>query len=113
MATFDSLTNEEKQIIREYTRMVRQTQGQMARLFNNIATINGVWTTTVQALVATLDPGERIKDQSDFAGAVQITKEDLETIEANNTALLTGHNTTARRRLMTQTAGIPNVVGSL
>lgn len=113
MATFASLTAEEKQIIRAHMTMVRVKQGQLARLLNDIVALNTVYSTTVSAIVTTLDAGEKIGDNSDLAGAIAVTKEDLVGVMSGYVTLVTGHNTTAKRTTMTSFAGIPNVLGTI
>jgi hypothetical protein len=113
MATFNALTNEQKQIIREQMRLVRVKAGELARLMNGLAEIKGVYDATTAPVVALLDAGATIGDNSDLAGAVTVAKEDLTDLMADITAILAAYNTTAERTKLTKFAGIPNMLGGI
>lgn len=113
MALFNALTSEQRQIIRACMQMTRVRQGQLARIMNDLQELKGVYDASVAPVVALLDPGALINDNSDLAGATVVAKEDLEGVMAEFGSILTDHNTTPKRAVMTKFAGIPNVVGSI
>lgn len=113
MATFNALTNEQKQIIRAHMVMARHRAGQIARLMNDLSELKGVYDATVDPVVALLDAGATIGDNSDLAGAIAVKKENLQTLMAGFSTLLTNHNTTADRSLLTSFTGIPNMLGGI
>ena len=112
MATYDSLTQEQKNILGALTTQTRAFAGKLARDNTVAEVLVDDWNAQVSAIVATLDAGEIIPNLSGLNGAAAITKEELTTLLGTSiTNLLATYNTTAARELYVKLAGPGNVIG--
>ena len=109
MATYDSLSAEDKAVVDNCTNVMRSTAGEIARTFNHMAAIAEDANAT--AIFGTLDGAEIIPNRSGLAGADSMTKAQLQAVFVDFVAMQTTHNTTAAREVWTQMCGIVNMIG--
>ena len=105
MATYDSLTDEQKDILQYYMNHVRDWCGTQGRINHIAEAINDDYNAQASAIISSLDANEVIPDTSQLDGTVAITKEELISITAHIQGVLTNYNTTAVRQLWTKAAG--------
>lgn len=111
MATYNSLTVEQKNILGALTTQTRAFAGSLARDNTVAEVLLDDWNAQVAAIVASLDAGEIIPNLSGLAGAASITKEELTNLLAVSiTNLLATYNTAAARELYVKLAGPQNVI---
>ncbi len=77
MATYDSLTDQEKAGIQNLLLLVRPAQAQILNLGRQLQPAMSIWNGSVSALIATLDAGENIPNTTGLVGAGDVTKENL------------------------------------
>jgi hypothetical protein len=118
MATYASLTTEEKNILQNMTNMLRGWAGEQARTNNHAEVINDDYNAQVVTLLTSLDAGEVIPNTSGLAGAASLTKEEVTTLVSHVQNILTdmsthtsGFNTTTLRQAWTKAAGAANLIG--
>ena len=109
MATYPDLSDEDKAVIDNFTNVMRQTAGEIGRMFNHIEAIYE--DTNAVAIFGTLDGASEVPNASGLAGADSMTKAQLQSVYTDWGTMKTSHNTTAARNLWTQMAGIQNMIG--
>lgn len=111
MATYDSLTPEQKDILGALTTQLRAFVGGFAKTNTRAEVLVDDWNAQVSAIVASLDAGEIIPNVSGLAGAASVTKEEVTSIMATSLAnLLATYNTATARELYVKLAGPGNVI---
>ena len=118
MATYASLTQEEKDLLKSYTNFIRAWAGEQARTNNHASASNDDWNAQISTIVNSLDPGEIIPNESGLDGAASLTKEEVISLTSHTENILTdmsthtsGFNTAALRQLWTKATGSPNMIG--
>ena len=111
MATFSSLTAGQQEQILAFMPLFRGAIITLARACNGGASLDGVWTTGVSALVTSLDAGTTIPDITGLAGAQSLVREDVLGAMAAIEALLATANSAAQRAEYLKIVGPPNVIG--
>ena len=91
MATYDSLSAEDKAVVDNFTNTMRSSAGEFARLLNHLQAI--AEDTNAVAIFTTLDNTEVIPNKSGLAGADSATKLELQGVYTNFNTALTSHNT--------------------
>lgn len=109
MATYASLSAEDKAVVDNFTNIMRTTAGEFARALNHMNAI--AQDSNAVAIFQTLDAGEYVPNRSGLAGADSMTKAELQSVFLVFDALVTSHNTTANRNAWTKMAGIVNMIG--
>ena len=112
MATYNSLTQRQKEILGALTAQVRAFAGEFARTNIKAEVLVDDWNAQVSAIVSTLNAGETIPNISGLRGAADTTKEELTNLLSTSLPnLLSTYNTTAARELYVKLAGPDNVIG--
>ena len=109
MATYDSLSTEDKAVIDNFTNVMRSSAGEAGRLMNHLEAIQE--DSNAVAIFTTLDGTEVIPNMSGLAGADSMTKAELQAVFVDYGTMTTNHNTTAKREAWTKMAGIVNMIG--
>jgi len=111
VATYASLTAEQKDILGELTTQLRAFAGEFAKMNTKAAVLVDDWNAQVSVIVASLDTGEVIPNVSGLAGAASVTKEEVTALAATQLAnLLAAYNTDSARELYVKLAGPANVI---
>ena len=111
MATYDSLTTEQKNILQSFTNFVRAWCGEQARTNNHGGAANVDYNAQASAIIASLDAEEIIPNTSGLAGAASIAKEDLISTVSHIQGIETNYNTSGHRQLWDKMAGTSNLIG--
>ena len=110
MATYASLTPVEKATVNELSKLIRSGAGEVAKVFNHLATISqdvdGI------ALVQSIDAGDDIPDGNGLAGAAALTRAELSTLYTLLNGIRTVNDTTAFRTQATAAAGVNALQGA-
>ena len=109
MATYDSLSAENKAVVDNFTNVMRSSAGEIGRLMNHLIAIQQ--DSNAVAIFATIDNAEVIPNMSGLAGADSMTKSQLQAVFTDFGTILTNHNTVAAREIWTQMCGIVNMIG--
>jgi hypothetical protein len=111
MATYNSLTQEQKNILGALATQTRAFAGVLARANTIAEVLVDDWNAQVSAIVSSLDPGEVIPNTSGLAGAASVTKEEIVNLfDTSLTNLLATYNTATARQLYVKLAGPSNVI---
>ena len=111
MATYASLTAEQKGILGALTTQIRAFAGEFAKTNTKAEVLVDDWNAQVSVIVASLDAGEIIPNLSGLAGAASITKEELTVLVATQLSnLLASYNTDSARELYVKLAGPANII---
>ena len=108
MATYDSLTNEQKDVLGEWDKQHRAFLGQLAKLIAVARALDAAAEASggADSIVASLDAGQIVPNSSGFAGAQNLTKEELQAIRAAGLAdFLLTYDTDAVRRVIAKAKG--------
>lgn len=118
MATYDSLTAEQKGILSAYLNLIRAWTGEQARANNHADAANSQYNANASAILSTLDTGEIIPNASGLNGASSLTKEEAITLTSHMQNILTnmsshtaGFNTAALRVTWAKATGADNIIG--
>lgn len=111
MATYNSLTTEQKNILQGFLNFTRAWCGEQARCNNHGDVADTDYNAQVSAIISSLDANEVIPNTSGLAGAASVTKEDLISVVSHVQGILTNYNTSAHRQLWITMAGAGNLVG--
>ncbi len=111
MATYDSLTTEQKGTLQEWMNFVRALTGETARMNNHAVAAWDAYNTEASAIIASLDAGETIPNTSGLAGAVSVTKEETVTVASHIDTIMVTPVTAAHRAAWNRFAGAANMSG--
>lgn len=118
MATYASLTQEQKDTLAQHQTILRSTIGELARMLNHARIVDDFYNASASAIIATLDPGELIPNPTGAGDAVALTESETITLESylqaaldNASSITDGFDATARRQLYSKAAGPANLVG--
>ena len=111
MAAFSSLTTDQQNQIIAFMQVFRPTIGQTARASNKVVTMLQVWTNVIQPIISTLDSGTVIPDNTNLAGAVSLTSDEVTALMGGFASYVSTFVTPANVTAWTQAAGIANVTG--
>lgn len=116
MATYASLTVEQKSILADFSNLVRAWTGEQARTNNHADAINSSYNAQVSAILGLVDSGEVIPNASGLAGAASLTQAETVTLVSHLQNILTdmsshvaGFNTDALRQTWAKAAGASNL----
>lgn len=99
MATYASLTQEQKDKLAFFTTQLRGEYGQLARFLDGVDDLSVHYTAQgIAAIITSLDAGAVIPNASGLAGSASLTKEQLQTAVTDMGALLTTYFTAAKRQ---------------
>jgi hypothetical protein len=109
MATYDSLTAEEKEKLAFTTTQERAVYAAFARFLDNLDDLKVHYTAAgVGAILAKLDAGAVVPNASGLAGSQALTKEEWQTAASDMNSLLTAWWTDAKRQVFDKMAGPVN-----
>lgn len=118
MATYDSLSQEEKDLLAAYTNLIRSWSGEQARSNNHADAINDDWNAQIVTIVGSLDAGEVIPNASGLSGSASLTEAEVTTLTSHVQNILldmsthtSGFNTSTLRQAWTKAAGATNMIG--
>lgn len=118
MATYDSLTQEQKDLLANFTNLARSWAGEQGRTNNHADAVDTSWNANISAIVTSLDAGEVIPNASGLKGAQSLTKEEVTTLVSHMQNMLSdmsshtaGFNTAALRQVWSKAAGPDNLIG--
>jgi len=118
MATYASLSQEQKDTIQSFTNNLRTWAGEQARANRHASAFNDQYNAQASAIVASLDAGEVVPNTSSLDGAGSVTKEELVSVTAHIQNILAdmsshtaGFDTDAIRQLWTKFGGAVNMIG--
>lgn len=109
MATWDSLSVEDKDIVLTNDRLLRGAIGSYARALRELNTVKTHYDSLASAIVATLDPGETIPHNSGLAGVQSSTESFFATIHTSVATTLTNDYSTSDQENYVKLAGPSNV----
>ncbi|MGB1707904.1 MAG: hypothetical protein ACPHF4_08780 [Rubripirellula sp.] len=107
---YDDLTAEQKTALDAWLQIMRPLSGQIQRTVAGSVPIDDDWNASVSAIVALLDPGALVPNNSGLP-ASPVTKEDIEASAVTLSDLLAQLNTAAVRQRAIRMAGLVNVAG--
>lgn len=109
MATYDSLTADEKDDIQYVTNQIRAHYGSLARF---LVVLDGIRIDALArgyiGLINGLDASEVVPNTSGLGGSEDLTKEDLQQAVSDMNNLLITYNTDERRQVYSLMAGSVN-----
>lgn len=112
MATYASLTTEQKDILNTWLNLLRAWSGEQARVNNHGAAIDTMYNAQILGILAVLDNNAIIPNTSGLAGSQGLDVDaDAVTIESHIQGILTNYNTSGHRQLWTKAAGAANLIG--
>lgn len=118
MATYASLTREQKGILQDFTNLCRSWAGEQARVNNHADAINTTYNAQVVTILSSLDVGEIVPQTSGLNGAASLTKEEVTTLVSHIQNMLadmrthtSGFNTATLRQAWAKAAGAANLIG--
>jgi len=118
MATYASLTQEQKDILQASTNLVRAWSGEQARTNNHADAINNDYNAQTITIGNLLDAGEIIPNTSGLSGAASLTIEEyttlishIQNILLNMSSHTAGFNTAFLRQAWTKAVGAENMIG--
>lgn len=118
MATYASLTDEQKTLIQSYVTLVRSWTGEQARGNNHAQAIHDAYNAFALTILNLLDAGEVIPNSSGLDGAVSLTKDEVTTLSSHVENILSnmsshtaGFDTPALRQIWTKAAGAAHMIG--
>lgn len=113
MATYASLSDEDKAVVDNFTNILRAACGEAARLMNHLDALKN--DANAISIFGTMDAAEPLPNMSGLAGADTMTKTELQGIYNNfnvgASSMLTVHNIAANRQAWTKACGIANMIG--
>ena len=107
MATYQSLTDEQKAILAAWERNARGWTNSLARLLIEAKQLIAAADATggPRDIVTSLDPGEVVPNSSGLAGAHDLTKQELAEVVALLDEVIANNDNDPDRQLMAQAAG--------
>lgn len=108
MATYDSLSPEQKVLMAEIERQTRAFLGGLSRLIVQARALDAAWATSNggDAILALLDPAEVIPNSSGIAGAHDLTQAEWSVMRTAGLAdFLTTYDNDAVRRVLAKAFG--------
>lgn len=106
MATYNSLTQEQKDKLAVFTTLLRGYYGELARFLDGVddAAIH-YQANGIGAILNSLDAGAVVPNATGLAGAQALTKEELQAAVTDMSALLNGYYTDAKRQVYDKMVG--------
>jgi hypothetical protein len=111
MATYDSLSVEQKTLVQNFMAMLRSWAGEQARTNNHGDATNTGYLAEAEDIIALLDAGAIIPNESGLDGAAGLSKEDVLAIVQHFQFILANYNTSALRQIWARAAGALNLIG--
>ncbi len=109
MATYDSLSAEDKAVVQNVVNLMRAGAGEIGRVFNHYQAIAN--DTNATGLVVSIDAGETIPNTSGLAGADDMTRAELVSMWTDFVAMRSTYDIAANRAAWSKAAGINALLG--
>ena len=110
MATYDSLSAQDKAVVQSTVQLIRAMSGSFARAFNAQQAIAA--DTNAIALISSIDAGETIPNESGLAGSDDMTRAELVALWQEIVTMQGTHDTPANRAAWAKATGVPNMLGT-
>ena len=110
MATYASLSDEDKAVVQSTVQLIRSVSGSVGRVFNTLTAIAN--DSNAIALITSIDAADTIPNESGLAGADDVTRSELVSIWTDLTTMQGTHDTAANRAAWSKAAGVPNLLGN-
>ena len=110
MATYDSLSAQDKAVVQSTVQLIRASSGSIARVFNTLKAIAD--DTNAINLILSIDAGDTIPNESGLAGADDMTRSEIAAIYNDGQTMKTTHDTAANRAAWSKATGSENLLGS-
>ncbi len=107
---WSDLTDQERQIVGEYVRLLRAWCGEQARTNNHGGALNDDYA-QVQPILATLSGTDIINDGSGLAGCGLLTVDEVVGLTAQTQGILVNYNSAGFRQMWAKAAGPSNLIG--
>lgn len=119
MATYNDLTQEQKDAVQALNRLARACAGEIARLSNHCRAVANDYSGNVETMLNSItNANDLIPDSSGLAGAIQLSRGDLQTLIGYCMTLSDpadgasgSYNTNYHRGLYAKAAGPNNLIG--
>ncbi len=108
---YDALTAEQKATLDAFMTLLRPWAGEAARANNHAQLIDDTYEASATGVIASLDAGAVVPNNTGLAGAMPLTKEEVLELVTDIKTLQAGFNTPAKRQLISKAAGAGNIVG--
>lgn len=109
MASYDSLTAEQKAKLAFFSNLLRGYYGELARFLDGIDDASIHYTANgIGAILTSLDAGAVIPNASGLAGSQALTKEEAQGAVTDMSALMAAYYTNAKRQVYDKMAGPQN-----
>lgn len=105
MATYDSLTADQKALLDEQVTQLRAYAGAANRLMKTAQNLADMFNVGGSAIITILDVGATVPNRSGFAGTQALTKEDLESLVTDIDTALNFFSSQTKRELQIKAAG--------
>ena len=110
MATYDDLTDAQKQEVDDIMRLIRPIGGTFAQSAQKAGVIIQGYNASAKAIIDTLDPGSEIPNKTDLAGAQPMTVEDVDSMVSDLTEVSSSFGTDEKLAIYIKAAGINSVI---
>lgn len=109
MATYNQLSQEDKDKLNFFVTELRSEYGALARFLDGVDDLRVHYTAQgIGAIITSLDAGAEVPNASGLAGATDLTKEQIQTAVTDMNSLLTTWWTDTKRQGYDLMAGPPN-----
>ena len=113
MAQWNELTDAQRTVISSWMdQLLRPVAGEISRVLYHLDVTKTAYTATAAAALALLSSDAVIPNSGGLAGAIDVSKAELNPMLAALAELLTGYYTDADKERYVKLAGAPNVLGS-
>ena len=109
-AVYDALSPEDKAIVDAYTTQLRAHAGSVGRNINTGESIEDYYWGAVNAILTTFSAGDEVPNSSGLAGAVNLTKTELDNLLSYVQGVKTNYGTDAHQQLRAKAAGLQNTL---
>jgi archaellum component FlaC len=106
MGTYAELTDVEKDQLDEFSTTMRGIAGDTQDMLDKIQALEDAYNSTVQTILAKVDPTETIPNKSGLAGVADIIQAEVEAMMAALKVVVDTYNTDEQREIRTKFAGI-------
>ena len=108
--TYNELSDDDKAILKNYLQMARPLAGEFGKMLTKAGAVKTSWDTLASAVVAKLDANEVIPNETGLAGAVALTKEEIQGLETAVESAITNYESPTNRALYVKSAGAENTI---
>jgi len=109
-ATYDALDPAAKAIVDAYTTQLRAHAGMSARVINDGETIEDYYWGAANSILASFGPTDEVPNASGLAGAMNLTKTELDNLLSYVQGIKTNYGTDAHQQLRAKAAGLQNTL---